>query len=270
MNFDRKNDAQAFLKVLSGDTYQVGRVLYPMPKYKPAVYYRAGMVDALPNISKCPITDAVSVELHTVSTVDAALRAVKQRIGKAGMGGVGVLNFASAKNPGGGFLSGSMAQEEALCHASTLYPQLKDSLMYSENRAAHLDGYYNDAMNVSETFFLRDGTGAYVAPTPACTVVTSAAVNVSSLRNVDMCQVEMVMRKRMEGILRMFIHCGCTTLVLGAYGCGVFGNDPYMVAGIWKDLLQEYGGHFDEVIFAIKKDARVENLRAFQSVFNLG
>src|SRR5258705_8268933 len=37
---------------------------------------------------------------------------------------VAVLNFASAKNPGGGFLGSARAQEEDLARASALYPCL--------------------------------------------------------------------------------------------------------------------------------------------------
>ena len=36
-------------------------------------------------------------------------------------GKTAILNFASYKNPGGGFLSGSRAQEESLCHSSFLH-----------------------------------------------------------------------------------------------------------------------------------------------------
>ncbi len=46
-----------------------------------------------------------------------------------------ILNFASAKNPGGGFMSGASAQEESLTRSSSLYTSLaKDMTMYSYNR----------------------------------------------------------------------------------------------------------------------------------------
>ena len=51
---------------------------------------------------------------------------------KAGAEKVCCLNFASAKNPGGGFLGGSQAQEESLARASGLYASLQQTREYYE------------------------------------------------------------------------------------------------------------------------------------------
>ena len=48
-----------------------------------------------------------------------------------GAGPVAALNFASAKNPGGGFLGGSQAQEESLARSSALYASLMQSVASS-------------------------------------------------------------------------------------------------------------------------------------------
>ena len=45
-------------------------------------------------------------------------------------------------------------------------------------------------------------------------------------------------------------HHRCDVLVLGAWGCGVFRNDPDMVAGIFRELLGpdgRYWGRFQKV-----------------------
>src|SRR5688500_2570515 len=58
-------------------------------------------------------------EVNNETTLDAARRLVA-----AGEKDVMCLNFASAKNPGGGFLGGALAQEECIARASALYPCL--------------------------------------------------------------------------------------------------------------------------------------------------
>jgi uncharacterized protein (TIGR02452 family) len=50
---------------------------------------------------------------------------------------VGVLNFASAKNPGGGFRKGSSAQEESLARSSSLYLALSQDRLFSEFYGYH-------------------------------------------------------------------------------------------------------------------------------------
>jgi uncharacterized protein (TIGR02452 family) len=72
-----------------------------------------------------------------------------------------VLNFASAKNPGGGFLNGARAQEESLARSSALYPCLRKSGMYDHHRASG-DCLYTDWMIVSPEVpvYRDDETGA--------------------------------------------------------------------------------------------------------------
>ena len=60
---------------------------------------------------------------------------------------------------------------------------------------------------------------------------------------------------------------GHRTLVLGAWGCGVFRNDPHTVASAFAGALREVG-QFDRVIFAIRDDrSGTPVYRAFESVF---
>ena len=73
----------------------------------------------------------------------------------------------------------------------------------------------------------------------------------------------------MEKILALFVKWGCTDLILGAYGCGVFRNNPEKIAGWWKELLEgDFAGVFQTVIFAVlDRSAAGACIGAFQKHF---
>ena len=186
-----------------------------------------------------------SIEVTKNSAVDDIFRTSREHPDKV----IGVLNFASAYNPGGGFITGAIAQEEGLCHASTLYVQLRDCKeLYRLNKQANKD-IYTDNMAVSQTEFIKNTHGILV-PNPVKTiVVTSAAVNNNKVQDPNSLRIEAAMRTRMHKIIQLFIENNCNILILGAFGCGVFKNDPHIIAEIWKEELSKHGGYFDKVIF---------------------
>ena len=59
------------------------------------------------------------------------------------------------------------------------------------------------------------------------------------------------------------------TLILGAYGCGVFGQDPRQVANIFKLYLKNINCSFERVIFAIPESPNNKNLKEFKKVFGI-
>lgn len=182
---------------------------------------------------------------------------------------IGVLNFASSYHPGGGFLTGAMAQEEALCHASTLYIQLEACKeLYNRNRASRLDTYTSN-MAVSETQFFKNSSGILLAKPVTATVITSAAVNNNKVQDRNSDRVKETMKTRMKKIIMLAIEEKIDILVLGAFGCGVFGNDPYFIANTWKVLLDSYGGYFKKVYFSVLKGKSYNNYRAFSNVFSI-
>ena len=164
-----------------------------------------------------------------------------------------ILNFASYKHPGGGYINGTMAQEEALCTESNLYNILKtfDDTIYEEQRKATNFGLYaSNLLYTPDVVFLRSG---YIKK---CGVITCAAPNASAAlkhKEVSIPKVEAAMKERIDYILySAAIHTKRDTLVLGAFGCGVFGNDVQNTAEIFKKLIVEkYKGVFKEIIFAI-------------------
>ena len=168
----------------------------------------------------------------------------------------GVLNFASAKNPGGGFLNGAMAQEEALAACGGLYRTLLLHPAYYENNRACPSMMYTDhAIYSPRVVFFRDGRFTLLAEPAAASVLTLPAVNMGQviLKGEDQVRAKTVMKDRMRLALAIFARQRESCLILGAYGCGVFRNDPEEVAAWWRELLAEegWGRCFSRILFAV-------------------
>jgi uncharacterized protein (TIGR02452 family) len=231
-----------------------------------------------------PVTAVpAKLELCEGSTLQRA-RALLQELNNtgtaddgAGPARVGVLSFASATKPGGGFLNGAQAQEESLARASTLYASLiteTASRFYDLHKKDRRGGFYSHAMIFSPSaIVLRDDAGTWVPP-HQIDVVTSAAVNAGVVReraredsdSDTAARIEGVMRERMARILFLFEQQGIRNIVLGSFGTGVFRNDISMIADIWFDLLAEEGARFmhsfDRVVFGIIDTRTVERFKA--------
>lgn len=166
-----------------------------------------------------------------------------------------VLNFASAKNPGGGFLGGARAQEESLAWSSTLYASLRTSAMYDFHRAQK-DPLYTDWMIYSpHVTVFREDAGALLDEPYDCAFLTSPAPNAGVVLERDpgrLAEVEAAMDRRIDRALAIAAEHGHRRLVLGAWGCGVFRNDPRYVAGSFARALGGSAkGVFDEIVFAV-------------------
>lgn len=166
-----------------------------------------------------------------------------------------VLNFASYKEPGGKFLEGSTAQEECLCHESTLYNVLSDKDIvekyYKPNKAALNRGLYlNRALFTPNIAFMRDyDEGIYY-----CDVLTCAAPNyrvAKQYQRVSRSENRQVLSSRIKYILDIMAAGGIEVPILGAFGCGVFGQDAYEVAELFKLCLDTYDYPFERVVFAV-------------------
>ena len=183
-----------------------------------------------------------------------------------------VLNFASATQPGGGVVIGANAQEECLCRCSTLYPCLDTPAMwagfYAPHRAAR-DPLHNDdcIYTPGVTVFRRDdATAALLPPDGRCKVdvLTCAAPDLRGAA-VSGASLRALLTKRARRILDLAAEQGAEALVLGAFGCGVFQNDPKMVAGAFRTALEERAHCFEAAEFAVA--GREENYRAFLDAF---
>ncbi|KZT21100.1 hypothetical protein NEOLEDRAFT_1139954 [Neolentinus lepideus HHB14362 ss-1] len=206
------------------------------------------------------------ISILEISTLEGA-RLLSNQKRVLSDGRIGVLNFASAKKPGGGFLTGAQAQEESIARSSTLYPTLTTEIAqqyYALHNKDGKGGYYSHAMIYSPGIvFFRDDTGGWLEPVEV-DVVTSAAVNAGVARNTlwgrtagkaEEVKIEKVMRERMARILFLFEQQGASGLVLGSFGTGVFKNDIGVIARIWAELLckqeSRFENVFERVLFAI-------------------
>lgn len=182
-----------------------------------------------------------------------------------------ILNFASSKNPGGGFVTGAMAQEEALCQASNLYSILeRHESFYEYNRGNLCKGLYTDGIIFAEDCCFFRNNYKNVEP-KLVDVITCAAPNAKAARRngVSEAEIECTMSRRIEQILKVAIANNVKVLALGAFGCGVFGNDPDKVASIMWTILEIRGYHeyFEEIVFPMNGTVG-DNVKAFTKEFN--
>ena len=173
-------------------------------------------------------------------------------------GKTAILNFASYKEPGGGFMAGSRAQEESLCHESFLYNVLCKFQYYYDwnNENKNLGLYLNRAIYTPNVRFEREEKVEY------CDVITCAAPNYSVGKKYGTVSSETNAKwldSRIKFVLDIAAEQEVDTLILGAFGCGVFGQDATEVISIFKKYLSTTHKCFDKVIFAIPQDVHSEN-----------
>lgn len=181
-------------------------------------------------------------------------------------GKVALLNFSSYKSPGGMFINGSKAQEECLCHASYLYNVLSSLVkeFYEWNNK-----HKNKALYLNRGLYSPDILFNCGEELQYCNVITCAAPNKSAAQKYqDVSDEENTeaLQDRIRFVLDIAKGNDVDTLILGAYGCGVFGQNPAEVASIFKEFLETTHKCFVNVIFAIPK-GRNDNLEAFKEVF---
>ena len=198
-----------------------------------------------------------------------------------------VLNFASAMNPGGGVKTGSSAQEESLCRCSTLYPALLRQSMwdayYSRNREM-MDPLHTDDCIYTPGIIIFKTDDDYPKLMPesdwvAVDVISCAAPNLRRrpgnshnpeygraviISDADLYNLHL---KRAKHIMHIAAANGANALVLGAFGCGAFANDPMVVAEAYRDALAEYRDYFRLIEFAVYcRPGETANYDAFREM----
>ncbi|MEU6162951.1 TIGR02452 family protein [Streptomyces tanashiensis] len=221
-----------------------------------------------------PVTPDTDRTPTLTVTPESSLAAARRMTAADTTRPVAVLNFASARNPGGGYLNGAQAQEEALCRASALHATLLRAPAYYAHHRAERDALYTDRVIHSPRVpVFRDDRGTLLAEPFTVGFLTSPAPNAGVVRRntpelAD--RLPAALASRAERVLETAAAAGYRRLVLGAWGCGVFRNDPAEVAGAFKALLTGQGrfaGHFEEIVFAVLDRASgTPTLAAFERV----
>ena len=210
---------------------------------------------------------AVAAEgrVPTVSVVDEdAVAAVLQRgRGLASACDLAVLDFASFTYPGGSYERGSWGQEQSLCASSFLFNVLSEKgSWYAENRRRNINCelYRNRALVVPRVRFERDGFHSYAD------VIVAAAPNACRAREeyrVGEDALLAALRDRVRMVMAIADELGHEKLVLGAFGCGVFGWDAATVAEVFRAELASGRHVASEVTFAVPRGRADENLEVF-------
>lgn len=186
-----------------------------------------------------------------------------------------VMNFANAHKPGGGFKLGANAQEEALCRCSTLYGSLTAedaSEMYKYNNT-HISPVESDHMLLSPNVCVfRDEKCNLIKDYFMTSVITLPAPN---RRGAALLTSKKTIKETITRRIRIMMKIAMTNhyenLILGAWGCGAFGNDPKEVSECFRQVIidEEYGKCFNEICFAVYGSETGKNITAFRETFEV-
>jgi uncharacterized protein (TIGR02452 family) len=184
------------------------------------------------------------------------------------------LNFASAMSPGGGFLSGSQAQEESLARATTLYPCLAQmNQLYEINRQLNSPLFTDNMVYSPDVSVFRDDDDILLDKPFCISILTTPAVRANAVVEPEQIErIQQVMFDRTEKLLSIAAIHDYKVLVLGAWGCGVFGNSPTQVAQDFYHHLVEnplLNKCFTKVVFAVLDRSADESvITPFRKIFD--
>ena len=191
----------------------------------------------------------VRITLRNRDTLEAAFELHQHR--KDTENPVLVLNFANPHRPGGGIRSKPGTQEEHLCVKTTLLCSLETEEawpFYQTNLDCGTQAQTDTILISPNTMVIRNpDLSLREDPFPIAVMTVSAPI-ASRMEQEELPNLENILRDRIRGMLRAAAAEGYTRLVLGAWGCGNFGNDPELVARLFHENLT---GNFEEVTMAV-------------------
>jgi uncharacterized protein (TIGR02452 family) len=200
------------------------------------------------------------VEIDEKSNIDCKIEVTNEtstiaarRLMAEGKTNLVALNFANASNPGGGWLHGAQAQEEDLARQSALVASLKRKPQFYNNNVLSGNDYYTDGVIYSPFVpFFRDEKLELLDEPYYLSIITCPAPNLTMINmkeDLDQDKLEATLSNRIGTILQVAENMGHKNIILGAWGCGVFGNDSHLVSSLFKQHLKSR--NFDSVCFAV-------------------
>jgi len=268
LNISRENAAKLGLSAIeivnngfyfsdSGKKVEIGSFVKSACSARRSIPPDAQLID-----SKSISSFDTQVQVANETTLGASLRLVR-----AGLRPL-ALNFASGVQPGGWFLDGARAQEEVLCRSSALYQTLVNDQMYEEHRKRQLPDSTDWAIYSPDVPIFRNDGGRNLEESWLLSFITCAApyapvIGQPKSRNL--------LKKRIHRVLSIAKSLGYSSLVLGAWGCGAFSNDPYCTAVDFRKVIEgEFRGNFSDTVFAIADWSENRKfLGPFRDVFEL-
>lgn len=169
---------------------------------------------------------------------------------------VAALNFASGVSPGGGFLGGAYAQEESLASATGLYATLLPQTAYYHLNRSHIPLYTDHAILSPAVPIIRDDEGNLLESPHTATFITMPAPNLRHAPpdSPEVAEALPILQRRINCVFALAAANEIKTLILGAWGCGAFRNDPDTVAQLFAQSLSgpdSWRPHFHQITFAI-------------------
>lgn len=162
------------------------------------------------------------------------------------------LNFANALFAGGAYTMGGNAQEESICRASLLYYTIRGEKDFYSNNRKRASALYTDGMILSESVpIIRDEGGTLLEERMNADFVTCPAVNRHELLPWNRKRANEVMERRIEKIVSFMQSQSPDVMVLGAFGCGAFGNKREVILPFFEKAINRYTDGKAEIIFAI-------------------
>jgi uncharacterized protein (TIGR02452 family) len=209
-----------------------------------------------------------SIRIGNVDTITAATSLSLPDGNPVGdLGRVAVLNMASPLRPGGGFLQGATSQEESLCMRTTLYPSLRDDFY----RLPEIGAIYTP-----DVLVFRDAEGKDLAKKDRffVDVISAGMLRFPELHEGQYANAadRQSVEAKMRAVMRICVMKGAKKVVLGAWGCGAYGNPVEEVARAWrkvllggkkhrKEALSETWTGVQEIVFAVTDPGMFEVFR---------